>query len=86
MRRAWELRARLEGWRQHFQGSPWQPALAETGLEVGFYLRQRSLREGLPWAHIDWGLTEEELRAAWQRISPGASDGGQGRGRMRRYQ
>lgn len=68
IRRAWELGARFEGWREQFQWARWERACGECGLEPSFYLRERPLAEVLPWSHIDWGFEEGELLEMWQRI------------------
>lgn len=68
VRRAWELGARLQGWREQFQWERWQGPFQECGLDPAFYLRERPEDEVLPWSHIDWGFAEGELLAGWRRI------------------
>ncbi|HLB13140.1 MAG TPA: TIGR03960 family B12-binding radical SAM protein [Dehalococcoidia bacterium] len=66
--RAWELGCAFDAWAEHFRFDLWQQALAECGLEPGFYAhRERPLDEVLPWAHIDPGVSQSFLRREWQR-------------------
>jgi len=66
--RAWELGCAFDAWAEHFRFDLWQQALAECGLEPGFYAhRERPVEEVLPWAHIDPGVTTSFLRREWSR-------------------
>jgi radical SAM family uncharacterized protein len=65
--RAWQLGARFDGWSDQFKVEAWRQAFRETGLEVGFYAqRARSLDEGLPWDHIDVGVTKRYLACDYE--------------------
>ena len=59
--RAWQLGARFDGWSDQFKVEAWREAFRETGLEIGFYTRGRTLDEILPWDHIDIGVTKRYL-------------------------
>lgn len=66
--RAWELGCAFDAWTEHFQFDRWQQALADCGLEAGFYAyRERPLEEALPWDHIDPGVSQAFLKREWQR-------------------
>ncbi|MEN6441360.1 MAG: TIGR03960 family B12-binding radical SAM protein [Syntrophobacter sp.] len=68
IRRAWELGARFDGWTDHFKEDIWYRALAETGLDAGFYAqRVRSRDEVLPWDHISAGVSRDYLWQEYQR-------------------
>lgn len=68
IRRAWELGARFDAWTDRFKEDIWYRALAETGLDAGFYAqRVRSREEILPWDHISAGVSREYLWAEYQR-------------------
>ncbi|MFN8542660.1 MAG: TIGR03960 family B12-binding radical SAM protein [Candidatus Binatia bacterium] len=70
--------ARFDGWSEHFRADVWHAALAEHGLDVGSYLRRRSLDETLPWDHLDAGVSKRFLqqdlaRAVEGRLTPDCS-------------
>ncbi|GIX48010.1 MAG: B12-binding protein [Candidatus Tectimicrobiota bacterium] len=50
---AHRLGCRFDAWGEHFDFGKWQEAAARSGIDMAFYLRQRDLREPLPWDHID---------------------------------
>ncbi|MEW6280397.1 MAG: TIGR03960 family B12-binding radical SAM protein [Candidatus Eremiobacterota bacterium] len=50
---AYRLGSRFDGWHEHMNLARWQAAAENTGLDLGGYLRERSLDEPLPWDHID---------------------------------
>ena len=61
LERAVDLGCRFDGWRDHFRWDLWQQALAETGTDPAFYLRERQIGETLPWDHLDAGVTKAFL-------------------------
>ncbi|HID88743.1 MAG TPA: TIGR03960 family B12-binding radical SAM protein [Anaerolineae bacterium] len=68
VRRAWEQGARFDGWDEWFDWGAWAAALAEAGLDAGFYAhRQRGLEEVFPWDHIQTGVRKGYLRREWER-------------------
>lgn len=70
--RAWELGCAFDAWAEHFRFDLWQQAMAECGLEPGFYAhRERPEDEVFPWAHIDPGVTPAFLRREWNRSQRG---------------
>lgn len=68
VQRAWELGARFDGWREHFDLGVWEQAMAEAHLTFAFYNhRQRPLEEVLPWDHIDTGIRKSFLIQEYER-------------------
>jgi radical SAM family uncharacterized protein len=75
--RAWELGSTFDAWSEHFNYGNWLRAFEDNGLELAFYaLRQRSLDEILPWAHIDVGINNNFLKREYHRAfdDKGTSD------------
>jgi radical SAM family uncharacterized protein/radical SAM-linked protein len=50
---AYQLGCKFDGWGEHFNFHAWQEAAAQSGIDMDAYLRQRDLKEILPWDHID---------------------------------
>ena len=65
--KAWESGARLDSWSEHFDLSIWQKAATQLGIDLDFYLRERSENECLPWDHIDPMIEPEFLSAERQK-------------------
>ncbi|HEY8693883.1 MAG TPA: TIGR03960 family B12-binding radical SAM protein [Chloroflexota bacterium] len=64
--RAWQLGCRFDAWGDQFKFSLWEQAFADCGLRAEFYAnRQRDFLEILPWAHIDYGVSEAFLLDEW---------------------
>ncbi len=64
--RAWQLGARFDGWQEQPTLPLWRQALADTGLELDWYVaRERDLDEALPWDHLDTGLERSWLWEDW---------------------
>jgi len=69
---AWKLGCKFDAWSEHFRYESWLRAFTEAGLEPDFYAhRERSLDEVLPWSHIDTGVSDEFLKAEFQRSRDG---------------
>ena len=69
---AWKLGCKFDAWSEYFQYESWMRAFREAGLEPGFYAhRERSLDEVLPWSHIDTGVSDDFLKAEFQRSHDG---------------
>jgi radical SAM-linked protein len=47
------LGCKFDGWGEHFDFNKWQDAAACSGVDMDAYIRQRHLKEHLPWDHID---------------------------------
>jgi radical SAM family uncharacterized protein/radical SAM-linked protein len=50
---AYKLGCKFDGWGEHFNFRTWQEAAARSGVDMDAYLRQRNLKEILPWDHLD---------------------------------
>ncbi len=70
--RAWKQGARFDAWSEHFKLELWEEALQATGIDPGFYLhRERSMRETMPWDHINSGVSTSFLIKEWHRAEKG---------------
>jgi len=47
--------ARMDAWSNHFSLEIWLKAFSEHKLEPGFYLKEKSYEEILPWDFLDIG-------------------------------
>jgi len=71
---AWRHGARLCAWEEHFRPQAWQAAFASQGVDPeAVACRERTVDAPLPWAHLSGGLSEDRLRADWQRAREGAA-------------
>jgi len=60
---AWRLGSKFDSWDDYFSWDNWQAAFAENGLELEEYAtREFSVKEKLPWDHID-SLVDKEWMA-----------------------
>jgi radical SAM family uncharacterized protein/radical SAM-linked protein len=50
---AHRLGCKFDGWGEHFNFHKWLEAAARSGVDMDCYLRQRDLKELLPWDHVD---------------------------------
>ena len=58
----WRAGGRLEAWSDFFRYERWTQAMADCGLDIGFYtVRERGAEETLPWDHICMGVTKRHL-------------------------
>lgn len=65
---AWKRGATFDAWGERFKWEHWQGALAEAGVDPGFYaFRERPLDEVLPWSHIDSGVTPAYLKREYRQ-------------------
>ncbi|MBI4300291.1 MAG: TIGR03960 family B12-binding radical SAM protein [Chloroflexi bacterium] len=65
---AWRAGGKFDAWGERFDFSRWLRAFEEIGLEPRFYAhRTRSLKELLPWSHIDTGETQGFLQREYKR-------------------
>jgi len=57
---------KFDGWSDKFSFDLWQQASADAGIETDFFtVRQRDIREPLPWDHIDTRVSKEFLQNEW---------------------
>jgi radical SAM family uncharacterized protein len=69
---AWKSGSTFDAWDERFNHQNWLDAFKKSGLEPEFYAqRERSLKENLPWAHIDPGVTLEFLKREYERALKG---------------
>ena len=60
--RVWREGGRFDGWDEHHRPQLWEKACADEGVDPAWYAnRERSYDEGLPWDHIDCGVTKRFL-------------------------
>jgi radical SAM family uncharacterized protein len=58
---AWQKGAQFDGWGDQFNYELWSEAFRATGINPGFYTRERDKDEILPWSHINSGIDPEFL-------------------------
>jgi radical SAM family uncharacterized protein/radical SAM-linked protein len=65
--RAWQLGCTFDGWNEQFNFDLWRQAIAESGLDIGFFTtRNRSLDEPLPWDHMASRVDKAFLKEQWE--------------------
>jgi radical SAM family uncharacterized protein/radical SAM-linked protein len=66
--KAWKKGARFDQWADKFVSSIWDEALAESGIDLNFYV-YRTIKpdEILPWEHLDFGVSKEALHEEYIR-------------------
>ncbi len=62
-----------DAWGEYYKNEVWLEALAECGLTVDFYTRERDLDEIFPWDFIDCGVTREFLKREWLKALDGTT-------------
>jgi radical SAM family uncharacterized protein/radical SAM-linked protein len=60
---------RFEAWSEHLDYGKWLEAIAETGFDVVFALRERDPAERLPWDHIDIHIPKQWFQEDWARAA-----------------
>ncbi len=79
--KAWKAGCKFDAWTEYFNYQNWLAAFKENGLDPAFYAnRERTLKESLPWQHIDVGVTstflKKEFRKMWrERETPDCHNG-----------
>ena len=62
IRRVWNEGGRFDGWDEHHQPDLWARACEAEGVDSHWYAnRERPYDEGLPWDHVDCGVTKRFL-------------------------
>jgi len=70
--RAWQLGARFDSWREHFDPDLWERAFRDTGIDPNFYTcRERGEDEILPWDMISTGVDKRYLLMERRRAKEG---------------
>jgi radical SAM family uncharacterized protein/radical SAM-linked protein len=60
--KAWQKGARFDQWADKFGNNIWDEALAESGIDLNFYVyRERKSDEIFPWDHLFFGTSKEDL-------------------------
>lgn len=63
---AHEKGCKFDGWSDKFKFDKWMEVFEEQGLDVEFYAKGFSRKEGvLPWQHIDTGIDNQFLLSEW---------------------
>lgn len=73
LEKALEKGCKLDSWSDFFDFSKWESALAETGIDTDFYLRERNKAEKFPWEHLDSLVNKEFLFEERERAVGGLS-------------
>ena len=69
--RAWQLGCMFDAWSDIFDYQKWMQAFDECGIDPKAYVRERSLDEVLPWAHIDAGVSIDFLKREYEHALAG---------------
>ncbi|MCK6504783.1 TIGR03960 family B12-binding radical SAM protein [Myxococcota bacterium] len=64
---AFRLGCRFDAWDEHRDAGLWRQAIADSGVDPAFELRERELDERLPWDHIDILIPKQWFQEDWQR-------------------
>ncbi len=61
--------AKFDAWNSCFNFDTWQAAFKESGIDPGFYLKEKRTDELLPWDFIDTGVDKSILVDEFNKIS-----------------
>ncbi len=64
---AWKNGARFDNWTDFFKSSVWEEEFVKSGLDIGFFTRNFSKDEILPWDIVDIGVSKEFLLKEYDR-------------------
>jgi radical SAM family uncharacterized protein/radical SAM-linked protein len=71
--KAYENGCRFDGWSDRFNFAVWQRSIAESQIDIDFYMRRpKDLEEPLPWDHIDIRVEKAFLINEWKAALEGA--------------
>lgn len=74
--RAWQRGTRFDSWDETFSLAAWLSAFEDCGIDPSWYAnRSRCRGEGLPWDHVDCGVTKEFLWREWGKALQAAVTG-----------
>lgn len=65
--RSWQAGGYRDSWREGFDFSRWQKAMADSGLTIGHYTGSRNRHEVLPWDHLDIGVDKDFLWEEYEK-------------------
>jgi radical SAM family uncharacterized protein len=71
----WRRGGRFDGWSEHFSHARWTEAMEAAGVPKGRHLRQKDLKETLPWDVVDASIRKPFLVVEWKKaLSEMATD------------
>lgn len=63
---AWRVGCKFDAWDELFDFRKWLGAFKQAGVDPDFYvLRERDVKEILPWSHLETGISLDTLRQDW---------------------
>ncbi|MBL8111484.1 MAG: TIGR03960 family B12-binding radical SAM protein [Acidobacteria bacterium] len=63
----WKRGGRFDGWSEHFSWERWNEALAAVGIPKSRHLRDKDLKERLPWDVVDALIRKPFLVVEWKK-------------------
>jgi hypothetical protein len=63
----WKRGGKFDGWSEHFSWQRWTEALAAAGIPKERHLRQKDLKETLPWDIVDASIRKPFLVVEWKK-------------------
>ncbi|MFN7985997.1 MAG: TIGR03960 family B12-binding radical SAM protein [Thermoanaerobaculia bacterium] len=63
----WKRGGRFDGWSEHFSWARWTEALEAAGIPKERHLREKDLRETLPWDVVDASIRKPFLVVEWKK-------------------
>lgn len=65
--RAYQLGCRLDAWDEYIREELWTQAFLDSGVDAGYYLRERDTTEALPWDHLSCDIPKTYFLKEYQR-------------------
>lgn len=63
----WKRGGKFDGWSEHFSWERWTDALEAAGIPKERHLRQKDLKETLPWDVVDASIRKPFLVVEWKK-------------------
>jgi radical SAM family uncharacterized protein len=63
----WKRGGKFDGWSEHFSWERWTEALQAAGIPKERHLRQKDLKETLPWDVVDASIRKPFLVVEWKK-------------------
>ncbi|HYN40227.1 MAG TPA: TIGR03936 family radical SAM-associated protein, partial [Thermoanaerobaculia bacterium] len=63
----WKRGGKFDGWSEHFSWQRWTEALEAAGIPKERHLRQKDLKETLPWDIVDASIRKPFLVVEWKK-------------------
>ena len=63
----WKRGGKFDGWSEHFSHARWTEALEAAGIPKERHLRQKDLKETLPWDVVDASIRKPFLVVEWKK-------------------